>query len=83
MCAAICATASRYFKAALGVAQYKLHLLALDPWEPFEKIVDARSTFEILEQSPDRYARSFEYPRTADLSRGAFHCRTLTPIKHA
>jgi tRNA dimethylallyltransferase len=75
-------SALRNFQAPLGVAEHELYLFARHAREPLEKIVNTRSTFKVLEQRPDRDARLFEQPFTANLLGRALHGRALSPIEH-
>lgn len=58
------------------------HLFASHAGEPAQKIVHARTLFEILEQRPHRNARSLEHPRAADALGHAFDRGALSPLKH-
>lgn len=58
------------------------NLLSGHPGEPSQKVVHARSAFEVLEQSFDRHASSLEEASSADLARMPFNRLTLTPIEH-
>jgi hypothetical protein len=67
----------------LGVPQHKLDLFARHPGKPFQKFVDPRATFQILEQHPDRDARVLEKPLAATLSGQTFDRWAVTPIEHS
>lgn len=69
-------------KALFGVLENGFDMLSGHPGKPSQKVVHARSAFEVLEQGLDRHTRSLEEPSTADLCRIPFNRRTLTPIEH-
>ncbi len=65
-----------------GKFQHCLNLLSLDTRKPFEKIIDCRSRFEILEQRAYRNACVFENPRAADFAGISFHDGAIFPVEH-
>ena len=68
--------------AARRVLEDSFNLLALDPWKPFQELIDCRAAFDILEQRAYRYARAAKDPRAAYLLRITLHGRAGAPIKH-
>jgi len=64
------------------VAQNRLNLLASHAGKPLKEIIHPRAIFQVLEQRLDRHSCALEDPGTADLPRGPFDRRTLTPVKH-
>ena len=73
---------SRHLQTSFGVPQHKVYLFACHAREPLQEIIDPRAVFKVLEQCPDRHARSLEQPFAAAFSGHAFHLRTLAPIEH-
>src|SRR5437868_13299884 len=67
---------------ALHAPQHILGLPPRDAGEPFEKIIDARAAFEVLEQGSDGNARAPEQPFAAHLAGYALNRGTLAPIQH-
>ena len=57
-------------------------MLATDAGEPLQKIVDAGTTFEVLEERSNRHSCSREYPGATDAIGHAFNSRALLPIQH-
>lgn len=60
----------------------RFNMLAGHPGKPFEKLVNSRAVFQILEQRLHRNARPLEEPDAADLTWHTFYRWTVAPVDH-
>ena len=64
-------------QAPRGVIENSLDLLACDAGKPFQKLIDGRAAFDVLEQGVHRHARASKYPGATKLAGNALHSETL------
>src|SRR5438874_11921765 len=59
------------------------HLLMSHAGEPFQKLIDRSTRFQVLKERSHRNPRPTEYPGAADLIFHVFHLLAFGPIQHA
>src|SRR6266436_9508817 len=70
-------------EALLGVRENGNDLFRSNSRKPFQELINSGSSFEILEERPNRYAGSPKNPCAAYLIFGSFDFRAIRPIQHA
>jgi len=73
---------SRLDQTVFGVRQNSDDLFVRDTRKPFQEVVHAGPTLEVLEQRAHRHAGSLEHPGPTDLSGNALDRAALTPVQH-
>jgi hypothetical protein len=68
-------------EAARGEGDHRLDLVAVEPIEPLEEVVDAGTRLNVLEDGGDRHAGTLQDPGTAQFTGHAFYRGTLRPIE--
>jgi len=57
-------------------------LVTSNSWEPFEKLIDCCSGFQIFEESFYRHTRAAKNPRATDFPLLPLNFRAIAPIQH-
>ena len=73
---------SRLDQTVFSVLQHSDDLFVRDTRKPFQEVVHAGPTLEVLEQCTHRDAGSLEHPGPTDLSGNALDGAALTPVQH-